>query len=296
MGDGHRVGPGAAAWPWAGPASTGHRTRPGWSRSATRSTRSSGVRATPGRPCSPCWAGRRLEPGVTHRAGPPSPRTTSPPAIWCSSSGFVAGGRAGGRRGRSRDRLRGARGFGPGNPVRRPSVGSSVVLVLALDTATPTLVAGLARWSRRRRTSRCSPSGRCPRATGTPSCSRPRSAGVLADAGLAMADLDAVVTGLGPGPVHRAAGRRRHRRRARPTPAACRSSASARSTRSAAGARTVVTDARRKEVYWAAYAADGARIDGPGVVRPEELRRGRTVRRRPRVRRAAGRAGRRRPR
>ena len=38
-----------------------------------------------------------------------------------------------------------------------------------------------------------------------------------------------------------------------------------------AGARTVVTDARRKEVYWAAYGADGARTDGPGVVRPEEL-------------------------
>jgi tRNA threonylcarbamoyl adenosine modification protein YeaZ len=37
------------------------------------------------------------------------------------------------------------------------------------------------------------------------------------------------------------------------------------------GARTVVTDARRKEVYWAAYAADGSRADGPGVVRPEEL-------------------------
>ena len=30
------------------------------------------------------------------------------------------------------------------------------------------------------------------------------------------------------------------------------------------GARTVVTDARRKEVYWAAYDADGARTDGPG--------------------------------
>jgi tRNA A37 threonylcarbamoyladenosine modification protein TsaB len=34
----------------------------------------------------------------------------------------------------------------------------------------------------------------------------------------------------------------------------------------------VVTDARRKEVYWAAYDASGARVDGPGVVRPEEAR------------------------
>jgi tRNA A37 threonylcarbamoyladenosine modification protein TsaB len=39
------------------------------------------------------------------------------------------------------------------------------------------------------------------------------------------------------------------------------------------GERTVVTDARRKEVYWAAYAADGARVAGPAVVRPEELDR-----------------------
>ena len=39
------------------------------------------------------------------------------------------------------------------------------------------------------------------------------------------------------------------------------------------GARTVVTDARRKELYWAAYDAAGARVEGPGVVRPEDLGR-----------------------
>jgi tRNA A37 threonylcarbamoyladenosine modification protein TsaB len=32
----------------------------------------------------------------------------------------------------------------------------------------------------------------------------------------------------------------------------------------------VVTDARRKEIYWATYDADGARTDGPDVVRPEQ--------------------------
>ncbi len=36
------------------------------------------------------------------------------------------------------------------------------------------------------------------------------------------------------------------------------------------GERVVVTDARRKEVYWARYAA-GARVDGPVVERPGEL-------------------------
>jgi tRNA threonylcarbamoyladenosine biosynthesis protein TsaB len=33
----------------------------------------------------------------------------------------------------------------------------------------------------------------------------------------------------------------------------------------------VATDARRKEVYWAAYDADGQRLDGPHVSRPTEI-------------------------
>jgi tRNA A37 threonylcarbamoyladenosine modification protein TsaB len=36
-----------------------------------------------------------------------------------------------------------------------------------------------------------------------------------------------------------------------------------------AGERPVVTDARRREVYWARYGAAGERVDGPGVARPE---------------------------
>ena len=36
------------------------------------------------------------------------------------------------------------------------------------------------------------------------------------------------------------------------------------------GDRVVVTDARRKEVYWARY-ADGVRVEGPAVERPAEL-------------------------
>ncbi|MFI6153435.1 tRNA (adenosine(37)-N6)-threonylcarbamoyltransferase complex dimerization subunit type 1 TsaB [Kitasatospora sp. NPDC051170] len=34
---------------------------------------------------------------------------------------------------------------------------------------------------------------------------------------------------------------------------------------------TVATDARRKEVYWASYDAEGHRVEGPGVDRPAEL-------------------------
>ncbi|MGW6916581.1 tRNA (adenosine(37)-N6)-threonylcarbamoyltransferase complex dimerization subunit type 1 TsaB [Kitasatospora sp. NPDC054939] len=38
-----------------------------------------------------------------------------------------------------------------------------------------------------------------------------------------------------------------------------------------AGPFTVATDARRKEVYWASYDADGRRSEGPAVDRPAEL-------------------------
>jgi len=147
------------------------------------------------------------------------------------------------------------------------------VLVLALDTATPTLVAGLARWSADGGVDvltdvlaeRAVPSG-----TRHAELLTPAIRGVLADAGIALADVDAVVTGLGPGPftglrvgVVTAAGLADAR--GLPVVGVCSLDAIG------SGARTVVTDARRKEVYWAAYGADGARIDGPGVVRPEEL-------------------------
>ena len=56
------------------------------------------------------------------------------------------------------------------------------------------------------------------------------------------------------------------------------------------GARTVVTDARRREVYWARYDASGARVDGPGVVRPEGFAVAGPYVGRPGVRRAARRA------
>ena len=39
----------------------------------------------------------------------------------------------------------------------------------------------------------------------------------------------------------------------------------------------VATDARRKEVYWARYAADGTRVEGPAVGRPADVPRLPTV-------------------
>jgi tRNA threonylcarbamoyl adenosine modification protein YeaZ len=142
------------------------------------------------------------------------------------------------------------------------------VLVLALDTATPTLVAGLARWSADGvdvLAERSVPSGNRHAELLTVAVGE-----VLAESGTTVADLGAVVTGLGPGPftglrvgVVTAAALAD----ARGLPAVGVCSLDAVGT----GARTVVTDARRKEVYWAGYDASGARTAGPGVVRPEEL-------------------------
>jgi tRNA threonylcarbamoyl adenosine modification protein YeaZ len=145
------------------------------------------------------------------------------------------------------------------------------VLVLALDTATPTLVAGLADWSKHGATEvlaeRAVPSGNRHAELLTPAITS-----VLDDAGLTMRDLDAVVAGLGPGPftglrVGVVTAAALADARGLPVIGVCSLDAVG------SGARTVVTDARRKEVYWAAYDGDGARTDGPGVVRPEDLGR-----------------------
>jgi tRNA threonylcarbamoyl adenosine modification protein YeaZ len=145
------------------------------------------------------------------------------------------------------------------------------VLVLALDTATPTLVAGLADRSTDGATEvlaeRAVPSGNRHAELLTPAISD-----VLDDAGLTVGDLDAVVTGLGPGPftglrVGIVTAATLADARGIPVVGVCSLDAVG------SGERTVVTDARRKEVYWAAYDGDGSRVDGPGVVRPEELGR-----------------------
>ena len=143
------------------------------------------------------------------------------------------------------------------------------MLVLALDTATPTLVAGLGRWSQdggvEVLAERAVPSGNKHAELLTPAIR-----GVLDDARVTMAALDAVVTGLGPGPftglrVGIVTALTLADARGLPVVGVCSLDAVG------SGSRTVVTDARRKEVYWAAYDAEGRRAEGPGVVRPEEL-------------------------
>ncbi|MGH3773437.1 MAG: tRNA (adenosine(37)-N6)-threonylcarbamoyltransferase complex dimerization subunit type 1 TsaB [Pseudonocardiaceae bacterium] len=103
----------------------------------------------------------------------------------------------------------------------------------------------------------------------------PSLCSVLASAEVLMGDLDAVVCGAGPGPftglrvgmvTAAALGD------ALGIPVYPVGSLDAIAYRAGAGSPLlVVSDARRREVYWARYDASGARVEGPRVGRPAEL-------------------------
>ena len=109
----------------------------------------------------------------------------------------------------------------------------------------------------------------------------PNVLAALADAGLTMADLDAVVVGCGPGPF---TGLRAGMATAAAYGHALDIPVHGVCSLDAIGVRTtgdtlVVTDARRREVYWARY-RDGVRTDGPAVNAPADVDPG-TARRSP---------------
>ena len=142
------------------------------------------------------------------------------------------------------------------------------MLVLALDTATPTLVAGVADWA----DGAAAVLAEETRESGTRHAEllTPAISAALSAAGVGLGDVDAVVVGLGPGPftglrVGIVTAAALGDARGLPVVGVCSLDAVG------SGARTAVTDARRREVYWARYDAAGSRVDGPGVVRPEDL-------------------------
>ncbi len=106
----------------------------------------------------------------------------------------------------------------------------------------------------------------------------PSIAKVMADAGAEPADLTGIAVGVGPGPytglrVGVVTARVFGRTLGLPVHGVCTLDVIARAALPAAGGREFLaaTDARRKEVYWARYSGDGARIAGPDVSRPAEL-------------------------
>lgn len=165
------------------------------------------------------------------------------------------------------------------------------MLVLALDTSTPAVTAGIVDLH-------------VPADGGEPTCRtlaqrvtvNPRAHGELLTphllsatqaAGMSLGELDAVVCGAGPGPF---TGLRAGLVTAAalgqalviPVHAVCSLDAIAAEAtgegEAEAGDLLVVTDARRREVYWAVYDAAARRRSGPAVGAPAGVDRGAAVR------------------
>lgn len=156
-------------------------------------------------------------------------------------------------------------------------MGGTVKRVLAIDTATDAVVTGIADLddgsSVHVRAERIVSDGRRHAEVLTTLIGE-----VLDESGTARADLDAVVVGCGPGPftglrVGMATAAAFADALGRAVHGVCSLDALARQTFSdAPSARDVlvVTDARRREIYWARY-RDGVRIGEPAVTAPARV-------------------------
>lgn len=148
------------------------------------------------------------------------------------------------------------------------------MLVLAIDTSTPAVTAGLVALDGDALESRGDRITVDPRAHGE--LITPHALEAVKAAGVTLRDLDAIVCGVGPGPF---TGLRAGLATAAalahalgiPAHPVCSLDAIAADVTPVDEPFLVLTDARRREVYWAAYAADGSRTDGPNVQRPAEL-------------------------
>jgi tRNA threonylcarbamoyl adenosine modification protein YeaZ len=145
--------------------------------------------------------------------------------------------------------------------------------VLALDTSTPAVTAGIVRRDGTVLAERVTVDARAHAERLTPNV-----LAALADAELTMADLDAVVVGCGPGPF---TGLRAGMATAAAYGHALGIPVHGVCSLDAIGVRTTgdvlaVTDARRREVYWARY-RDGRRAHGPSVSAPADVDPGAAV-------------------
>jgi tRNA threonylcarbamoyl adenosine modification protein YeaZ len=141
------------------------------------------------------------------------------------------------------------------------------VLVLALDTATPAVTAGVVALTPDAPASAATRSVRVVQdARKHGELLLPGVLAACADAGVELRDVDAVVVGTGPGPFTGL-------RVGMVTAAALGDALDipVHGVCSLDAPLLVVTDARRREVYWAAYDATGARTTGPHVETPAAL-------------------------
>jgi tRNA threonylcarbamoyl adenosine modification protein YeaZ len=155
------------------------------------------------------------------------------------------------------------------------------VLVLALDTSTPAVTAGVVALA-----PDCMSDSLATRSVRVAHDARKHGElllpGVLAacaDAGVALQDVDAIVVGTGPGPftglrVGMVTAAALGDALGIPVHGVCSLDAIAAEALEAPaldGPLLVATDARRREVYWAAYDATGSRTSGPHVEAPAAL-------------------------
>ncbi|WP_206491818.1 tRNA (adenosine(37)-N6)-threonylcarbamoyltransferase complex dimerization subunit type 1 TsaB [Rhodococcus sp. KRD162] len=154
------------------------------------------------------------------------------------------------------------------------------MLVLAVDTSTPAVTAGVVRLTESADSDaavttvamRVRVDARSHAEILTPNILE-----CLTESGITAADLDAVVVGLGPGPytglrVGMATAAAFGDALGAPVYGVCSLDAIAADV-AEPGCLLVVTDARRREIYWARYEA-GVRVGGPDVIAPAELEYG----------------------
>lgn len=143
------------------------------------------------------------------------------------------------------------------------------MLVIAVDTATPAVTAGVVDVEEMLVLAQCVTVD----AKAHGELLTPHVQTALREAARTFADVDAIVCGVGPGPF---TGLRAGMATAaalgqvlgKPVYPVCTLDAIAADS---AGPLLVASDARRKEVYWAAYDASSKRVTGPSVDKPADV-------------------------